>query len=129
MYQLTQREQELCKEIVDCAYRIHKELGPGLLEKIYEACFCYELGKKQIPFERQVYLSVRYDGLEFDKGLRMDVFVNELVICELKAVDIVNPIWEAQLLSHLKMTQMHVGFVLNFNVKLMKEGIRRYCSQ
>ena len=75
MYQLTQREQELCKEIVDCAYRIHKELGPGLLEKIYEACFCYELGKKQIPFERQVYLSVRYDGLEFDKGLRMDVFV------------------------------------------------------
>jgi GxxExxY protein len=129
LYQLTQREQELCKEIVDCAYRIHKELGPGLLEKIYEACFCYELGKKQIPFERQVYLSVRYDGLEFDKGLRMDVFVNELVICELKAVDIVNPIWEAQLLSHLKMTQMHVGFVLNFNVKLMKEGIRRYCSQ
>ena len=77
MYQLTDREKWLCKEIVDCAYRVHSELGPGLLEKIYEACFCHELGKKRLDFERQVYLPVYYDGLVFDEGLRMDVFVEQ----------------------------------------------------
>jgi GxxExxY protein len=76
MYQLTEHEEWLCKEIVDCAYRVHKQLGPGLLEKIYEVCFCHELSKKGISFERQVYLPIRYDGLEFDEGLRKDVFVD-----------------------------------------------------
>jgi GxxExxY protein len=76
MYQLTEHEEWLCKEIVDCAYRVHKQLGPGLLENIYEVCFCHELSKKGISFERQVYLPIRYDGLEFDEGLRKDVFVD-----------------------------------------------------
>ena len=129
MYQLTEREEWLCKEIVDCAYRVHKELGPGLLEKIYEVCFCHELAKKSIPFERQVYLPVYYDGLIFDEGLRMDVFVDNLIICELKAIDIVNSVWEAQILSHLKLTGKHVGFLINFNVALIKDGIRRYCME
>jgi len=90
MYQLTDREKWLCKEIVDCAYRVHNELGPGLLEKIYEVCFCHELAKKRLDFDRQVYLPVHYDGLVFDEGLRMDVFVEQLIVCELKAVDTVN---------------------------------------
>ena len=129
MYKLTEREEWLCKEIVDCAFRVHKALGPGLLEKIYEVCFGHELSKKGIQYQRQVYLPVHYDGMIFDEGLRLDVFVEETIICELKAIDIVNPVWEAQILSHLKMTEKHVGFIINFNVALIKDGIRRYCSE
>ena len=129
MCKLTEREEILSKEIVDCAYKVHKGLGPGLLEKVYEACFCYELAKKGIYFQRQVYLPIFYDGMVFDEGLRLDVFVEEKVICELKAIDTVNPVWEAQILSHLKMTGKHVGFLINFNVALIKNGIRRYCSE
>jgi len=129
MYKLTVREERLCREIVDCAFRVHKELGPGLLEKIYEACFCHELFKKGIFYERQVYLPIQYDGLAFDEGLRMDVVVDKTIICELKAIDLVNPVWVAQILSHIKMTKMHVGFLINFNVVLIKEGIRRYSKE
>jgi len=129
MYQLTDREKWLCKEIVDCAYRVHNELGPGLLEKIYEVCFCHELAKKRLDFDRQVYLPVHYAGLVFDEGLRMDVFVEQLIVCELKAVDTVNPVWVAQILSHLKITKVHVGFLINFNVSLIRQGIRRYCKK
>ncbi len=129
MYKLTDYEEFLCKEIVDCAYQVHKELGPGLLEKVYEACFCHELKKKGIKFQRQVDLPIHYDGLVFDEGLRMDVLVDEIVICELKAVEQVNPLWQAQIMSHLKMTANNIGFVINFNVSLIKDGIRRYCIE
>ncbi len=129
MYQLTEHEEWLCKEIVDCAYRVHKELGPGLLEKVYEACFCHELGKKGINYQRQIDLPIFYDGLTFDEGLRMDVFVEELIICELKAVETVNLLWQAQIMSHLKMTGNNIGFLINFNVALIKNGIRRYCIE
>ncbi|MEO8405933.1 MAG: GxxExxY protein [Chitinophagaceae bacterium] len=129
MYKLTEREEWLCKEIVDCAIKVHRQLGPGLLEKIYEICFCHELNKKNISFERQLDLPIKYDGIIFDEGLRMDVFVDNTVICELKAVDTVNPVWQAQVLSHLVMTGKHVGFLMNFNVDLMKNGIRRYCKE
>ena len=93
MYLLNEKEEWLCKEIVDCAYQVHKQLGPGLLEKIYEVCFCHELSKKGIEYQRQVYLPVLYDGLEFDEGLKLDVLVDEIIICEMKAVNEVNPIW------------------------------------
>ncbi|MBO9619617.1 MAG: GxxExxY protein [Niabella sp.] len=129
MYQLTEKERHLCKEIVDCTFRVHKMLGPGLLEKIYEVCICHELAKKGINYLRQVYLPICYDGLKFDEGLRMDIFIDNLIICELKAVDIVNPVWEAQILSHLKLTGKHVGFLINFNVAKIKYGIRRYCLE
>ena len=129
MYQLTEYEDSLCKEIVDCAYKVHKQLGPGLLEKVYEACFCHELGKKSINHKRQVALPIYYDGLKFDEGLRMDVFVEEMIICELKAVESVNPLWQAQVLSHLKMTNNNIGFLINFNVTLIKDGIRRFCIE
>ncbi len=128
-YVLTQREEELCKIIVDCAYKVHIALGPGLLEKIYEACFCHELSKRNIPYKRQQILGITYDNLIFDEGLKLDVLVDDLIICEFKAVDNVNPIWLAQLLSHLKLTKLHVGFILNFNVAIMKNGIRRYCRE
>ncbi|MBL0183301.1 MAG: GxxExxY protein [Chitinophagaceae bacterium] len=89
--QLSEREEFLGKEIVDAAYKVHKELGPGLLEKIYEACLCYELEKKGIAYKRQVEIPVLYDGIKFNEGLVMDVLVDELVICELKAVEAINP--------------------------------------
>lgn len=129
MHLLTEKEEFLCKEIVDCAFRVHKELGSGLLEKVYEACICHELAKKEIPFRRQVDLPIYYDGLYFDEGLRIDVLVDNTIICELKAVETVNKLWEAQIISHLKMTNLHVGFLINFNVSLIKDGIRRFCNE
>lgn len=123
---LTEKEEFLGKEVVDAAYKVHKELGPGLLEKIYEACFCYELDKKGIPNQRQIDLPIFYDGKIFDEGLRLDVFVENLVICELKARETINPIWPAQLMSHLKLTKCRLGYLINFNVPLIKEGIKRF---
>jgi GxxExxY protein len=127
MYKLTEKENWLCKEIVDCAYKVHKQLGPGLLERIYEVCFCHELSKKNIPHQRQVYLPVVYDGIHFDEGLRLDVLVDDSIICELKAIELINPIWQSQIISHLKMTDNNVGFLINFNVSIIKQGIRRFC--
>ncbi len=123
---LSDKEEYLGKAIVDAAYKVHKELGPGLLEKIYEACFCYELGKKGIPFKRQVELPIYYDGKFFDEGLRLDVFVDELVICELKSRESINPLWPAQLISHIKLTKRRLGYLINFNVPIIKEGIKRF---
>lgn len=122
---LSQREEEIAAIIVDCAYRVHKAMGPGLLEKIYEACFCHELSKRGLTYQRQVDIPLLYDGIVFDEGLRLDVLVEGLVICELKAVDMVNPVWDAQLLSHMKLCGKHLGFLINFNVILIKDGIRR----
>lgn len=120
------REEFLAKEIVDCAYRVHKQLGPGLLEKVYEVCFCHELTKKGIPYKRQIDLPIVYDGIIFNEGLRLDVIVDDLVICELKAKDELNPVWKAQIISHLKLTGKGLGFLINFNVTLIKNGINRF---
>lgn len=116
----------LGKEIVDAAYKVHKRLGPGLLEKIYEVCLCHELAKKGISTERQIDLPIKYDGLVFDEGLRLDVLVENEVICELKAVDEVNKVWEAQILSHLKLMDKRLGYLINFNVKNIGRGTRRF---
>ena len=126
LYTLTKREEWICKEIVDCAYKVHKALGPGLLEKVYEVCFCHELSKKGISFQKQIDISIVYDGLKFDEGLRLDVLVDDLVICELKAKDELNPVWKAQIISHLKLTGKSLGFLINFNVPLIKDGIHRF---
>ena len=129
MYVLNEIEQFLCKEIVDCAYKVHSQLGPGLLEKIYETCFCYELSKKEIPYQRQLKLPIKYDGLEFDEGLQLDVLIDKRIICELKAVENINSLWQAQIISHLNLTDLHVGFIINFNVPIIKTGIRRFCVE
>lgn len=129
MYVLNESESFLTKHIAHAAYKVHRQLGPGLLEKIYEACFCYELDKAGIKFNRQVDLPIHYDNIVFDEGLRIDVLVENMIICELKAVDTLNPIWQAQVMSHLKLTGNHVGFIINFNSVLIKDGIRRYCLE
>lgn len=123
---LSLKEEKIGNAIVQAAYRVHKELGPGLLEKIYETCFCYELNKMGFETERQVELPVIYDGLKFDEGLRLDVLVEKLVICELKAVDKVNPVWTSQIISHLKLTKLRLGYLINFNVPIIKQGIKRF---
>ena len=117
---------DIGKEIVDSAYTVHKNLGPGLLEKVYEVCFCHELKKRGLEYQRQLNIPIVYDGITFKEGLRLDVLVENKIICELKALEIVNPVWEAQILSHLKITGNRLGFLINFNVPLMKNGIRRF---
>ncbi|MGH7792803.1 MAG: GxxExxY protein [Thermodesulfobacteriota bacterium] len=122
---LSEQEESIAQKIVEAAYAVHKKLGPGLLERVYEVCFCHELSKRGLKYQRQVAIPVVYDGIVFDEGLRIDVFVEELIICELKAVEEMNPVWNAQVLSHLKLTGKRLGFLINFNVPLIKEGIRR----
>ena len=122
---LTKEDEEIATKIVDVAYCVHRELGPGFLEKVYEVCFCHELSKRGLSYQRQVEVPIVYDGITFDVGFRLDVLVENLVICELKAVDETNPVWEAQLLSHLKLSGKRLGFLINFNVKYIKDGIKR----
>lgn len=114
------------KLIVDAAYTVHKKLGPGLLERVYEVCFCHELVQRGLKFQRQVEIPITYDDFIFDEGLRLDVLVEEKVICELKAVDMINPVWEAQVLSHLKLTNKRLGYLINFNVVNIGSGIKRF---
>ena len=122
---LSEKEESVARKIVDATYAVHKALGPGLLEKVYEVCFCHELSKRGLENKRQVDVPIVYDGIVFDEGLRLDVLVEELIICELKAVEEMNPVWEAQLLSHLKLTGKRLGFLINFNVPVIKKGIKR----
>ena len=118
-------EEAVCKAIVNAAYTVHKELGPGLLEKVYEVCFCHVLVKEGFFVQRQLDIPIVFDNIVFSEGLRLDVMVNGLVICELKALENVNPVWEAQILSHLKLTGKRLGYLINFNVPLIKDGIKR----
>lgn len=116
------------KKIVDAAYTVHKNLGPGLLEKVYEVCFCHELAKRNLNYERQIDIPIVYDNIRFTEGLRLDVLVENKVICELKALENVNPVWEAQILSHLKLTNKRLGYLINFNVTNIGNGIKRFVN-
>jgi GxxExxY protein len=122
---LTDREKWLAQQVIGIAISIHKTLGPGLLESVYEKCFCYELTKRNIPYRRQEAVSIIYDNLVLDEGLRIDILVDDLIIIELKAQELFHPVWEAQLLSYLKLTNKRLGYILNFHVPLMKDGIKR----
>ncbi len=122
---LSEREEQIARAIVDAAYAVHSALGPGLLESIYEVCFCHELGKRGLSYRRQVVVPITYDGLVFEEGLRLDVLVEESVICEIKAAEVMLPVFMAQLLTYLKLTGKRLGFLINFNVPIIKQGIKR----
>lgn len=124
----TELEETIGRQIVNACFKIHKELGPGLLEKIYEVCLAHELRKLGYKFDRQINIPISYDGIEFEEGLRLDIMVEDCVIIELKAVELVNPVWEAQIISHLKLTKRNLGYLINFNVPLIKNGIKRYIN-
>jgi len=111
--------------IIGAAIAVHRELGPGLLESAYEACLAYELSQLGLKVERQKALPVVYRGVRLDCGYRIDLLVDERVIVELKAVDRLEPIHEAQVLSYLKLSGCKVGLLINFNAKVLKDGLRR----
>jgi GxxExxY protein len=113
------------KQIVDIAIKIHKALGPGLLESVYEKCFCHELSLRGIPFVSQKLVEIIYTDISIDKSLRIGILVDEQIIVEIKAQENPHPIWEPQLLSYLKLTKKRLGFIINFDVVLMKNGIKR----
>lgn len=115
----------IAKKVIDAAYVVHKELGPGLLEKIYEICFCYELSKRGLKYKRQLKIPIVYDGKILDESFRIDILVEDQIICELKAVTEMNPVYEAQVLTYMKLTNKRLGFLINFNVPLIKDGIKR----
>jgi len=122
---ITARAEEVATAIIDAAIKVHRALGPGLLESVYEACLCYELSKRGIPYRRQACLPVKYEEVFVETGFRIDILADECVIVELKSTEAIIPIHEAQLLTHLKLANIRLGFILNFNVPLMKQGIKR----
>ena len=124
----SERIEEIAKIIVNAAFKVHKELGPGLLEKVYEACLVYEITKAGFEVKRQVEVPIIYDGVTLKEYLRLDIIVENSIIIEVKAVDIVNPVWNAQIISHLKLTNNELGFLINFNVPLIKNGIKRFIN-
>ncbi len=123
---LSKEEERIGKLIVNAAFKVHKALGPGLLEEIYKIALEHELKKCGLQVIRQLDIPIVYDEITFEEGLRLDILVEDLVICEIKAVDQVNPVWQAQVLSHLKLTGKRLGFLINFNVPLIKQGIKRF---
>lgn len=122
---MIKEEDKLSKEIIGAAIEVHSHLGPGLLESAYEECLCREMSIRGLTFERQKPLAVSYKGVKLDCGYRLDVVVGGLVILELKAVDQVESIHEAQLLTYLKLLDLKLGILINFNVPLLKDGIKR----
>jgi len=116
---------ELTERVIGLAMKVHSALGPGLLESAYEACLVYELNKNEVPNRSQIELPIVYDGKRIDAGYRLDVLVPNQLIVELKAVSETTDIHKAQLLSYLKLSQINVGLLINFNVKRLKDGITR----
>lgn len=117
---------ELTGKVIGCAIEVHRTLGPGLLESVYEQCLAYELDFKKIPFKTQWSLPVEYKGTHLDCGYRVDVLVDDRLILELKAVEEVLGIHEAQILTYMKLAMIEVGLLINFNVKVLKDGIYRF---
>jgi len=120
--------EQIAKIIVNSAFKVHKELGPGLLEKVYEACLVYEITKAGLEVKRQVEVPIIYDGVTLKEYLRLDIIVENSIIIEVKAVENANPVWDAQIISHLKLTNKKIGFLINFNVPIIKKGIKRFVN-
>jgi GxxExxY protein len=121
-----QSYNSLTEKIIGAAMEVHRALGPGLLESAYEACLVYELAQQGLKVEQQKPLPLIYKGVHLDCGYRLDLLVENSVIIEIKTVDALSPIHEAQLISYLKLSGCLVGLLINFNVRLLKDGIRRF---
>jgi len=118
-------DNELTHEIIGAAIEVHKNLGPGLLESTYEECLCHELSQRGIPFERQKPVPVVYKGVKLDCGYRLDLLVADRVILELKSVEALAPIHDSIMITYLKLSEHRIGLLMNFNVQILKEGIKR----
>lgn len=126
---VTKDEKDRCDlisyKIIGCAIEVHKTLGPGLLESVYEECLCFELSKQKIKFQRQLNIPIKYKDSDLEIGYRIDLLVEDLVLIELKAVEKVLPIHKAQLKTYLKLADKWLGLLMNFNVERIKDGIER----
>ena len=122
---MTLLHQELTSSILKCAYKVHSKLGPGLLESAYEECLHYELGRTGFLVVKQKPMPLVYEGKKLDLGYRIDLFVEGKVVIEVKSVDALNPVHLAQLLTYLKLSNCRIGFLINFNVVSLKDGIKR----
>lgn len=123
--ELDARTEAIASAVVHAAYRVHSNLGPGLLEKVYEICLCHELTEQGYEVQRQVPVPIEYNQLYFEEGFRIDVLVGGCVLCELKSVIEMHPVFQAQLITYLKLTKNRLGFLINFNVSLIQDGIKR----
>ncbi|VXD21497.1 conserved hypothetical protein [Planktothrix serta PCC 8927] len=122
---ISEEVNQVAKQIVDAAFNVHSALGAGLLESVYEVCLEYELTKRGLRVERQLVLPVIYDNIKLEAGFRIDLLVNQCVIIELKAVETLLPVHTAQVITYLKLSKHRLGLLINFNVPLIKEGIKR----
>ena len=119
------RTEEVAKAVLDAAFKVHTALGPGLIESVYETCLIHELRGKGLNLESQITLPIVYNGLTVESGLRLDLFVEKCVIIEIKAVEIINPIHKAQLLTYLKLASVRLGLLINLNVVHLRDGVIR----
>lgn len=122
---IPQETEQAAAAVVDSAVKVHAALGPGLLESAYEHCLAYELGCRGYAVRRQVTLPIAYESVRLDAGYRIDLVVSEAIIVEIKAVETLAPIHQAQLLTYLKLSGLRLGFLMNFNVPLLKQGLKR----
>ncbi len=121
-------DNELTELIIGCAIRVHRQLGPGLLESVYEECLVHELCKAGLSVERQPIMPVVYDGLRMDSGYRVDIWVEKRIIIELKAVELLTDVHFAQLMTYLRLANCRLGLLINFNVVLLKNGLKRVAN-
>ncbi len=122
---VTKAADDVAREVVDAAMKVHKALGPGLLESVYETRLCHELSKRGIKYARQAPVTISYDDIQIDAALRIDVLAEDIVVVELKAVEQLHPLHEAQLLTYLKLSNKRLGLLINFNCILLKQGLKR----
>jgi GxxExxY protein len=116
----------LTGRIIDAAIEVHRAMGPGLIESVYEVCLCHELTSREIVFERQKEIPLMYKGVQLENICRLDVVVESRVVLELKSVELLHPVHEAQLLTYLKLSGIKTGLLINFNSRLLKDGIKRF---
>ena len=121
-------ENEIAEVVVDCAFQVHKTLGPGLLESVYEVSLAHELRKRGLHVDRQLPIPIVYDDIKFDEGFRADIVVEQLVLLELKSVEQVHPVHKKQLLTYLRLADKRLGFLINFGAELIKDGISRIAN-
>ncbi len=124
-FALSAHLEDLATVLVDSAFKVHQALGPGLLESVYESCFCIELTNRRISYERQAQMSLVYEGVNVDGGFRLDLLVEKSIVVEIKAVEKLLPIHQSQVLTYLKLTNLRLGLLVNFNVQMFKQGVRR----
>ena len=130
MHQLSKMtENEIAKIAVDICFRLHMTYGPGLFESVYEEIFCYELGKIGIPYKRQFPIPLVHEQIKMDAGFRADVIVDDKIIMELKSIDLLAPVHYKQVQTYLRLTNLKLGLLVNFNVNLIKEGIHRIVNK